>query len=236
MSDKCIPYPEPIVDKDDLIKKFAQAWLLKACEMCHNKREAELFLADCLTVLNNLRANIVPDLFYGGCIYDKIVHFPVGFVQMYIGITPPSGWLLCDGSALDVQKYPKLSALLVEAGLSGDKVPDFRECALVGAGENGTDVIANHDVYSVGEFKDDQFAAHTHPVNDPGHSHHIPVNFTNEEGGGNNNVASGSDYEYTGELIAETTGTNISVGSSGNGATTHGKRKGINYIIKCDGN
>ena len=35
---------------------------------------------------------------------------------------------------------------------------------MVGAEQNTTDTIANHDVYGEGEFKDDQLQSHTHTI------------------------------------------------------------------------
>lgn len=131
---------------------------------------------------------------------------PVGVVQAYMGAAAPDGWLLCDGSTFDVDTYPKLYALL-----GRDTVPDLRECTLVGAGENATDTIADHDVYTVGEFKDDQLQDHTHT--------YFPA------------IQETSSWIALGNGRSGYTGTTSKPVSGRHGTTTHGKQKGVNYII-----
>lgn len=105
----------------------------------------------------------------------------------------------------------------------------MRECTLVGIGTNNTATnIANHDAYSLGEFKDDCFQGHVHYIR-------------NKDGAGS---ASGyylgrssdswgiSDSMLgVGGTIANTNdpyGTYPRVGN-----VTRGKRKGVNYLIKA---
>lgn len=64
---------------------------------------------------------------------------------------PISGFLYCDGSTFDENAYPALYMYL-----GTNVLPDYRECVMVGAEQNTTDTIATHDVYTEGEFKDDQ--------------------------------------------------------------------------------
>ena len=140
--------------------------------------------------------------------------FP-GLVQQFAGASSkiPPHWLLCDGSEYDVGAYPELFDVIgYTYGGSGSKfkVPDYRECALVGAGENGTDTISAHDVYDLGEFKDDQLQDHTH--NKSGYK----LDTYSAEGG----------HWY--ELIPDA---NDYVTNARAGLVTRGKRKGINYII-----
>jgi microcystin-dependent protein len=52
----------------------------------------------------NGRRAIVTGLSDGG--------FRTGMVQMFMGETPPDGWLVCDGSMFDTNAYPELYALL----------------------------------------------------------------------------------------------------------------------------
>lgn len=127
----------------------------------------------------------------------------------------PAHWLLCDGSAVGRTEYPDLFDCIGETYGAGDgsttfNLPDFRECALVGAGENGTDTIEAHDVYNVGEFKDDQLQDHIH----------------------RNGAYSGADGTPGGRwrsIPGVTSSGSISSGRSG--TVTRGKRKGVNYII-----
>ena len=226
-----IPIPEKSVDWDDEVKRFAQAWLIKALETCHTKHEGEKFLDDCLIVLNKLRTDVVPDMLYETCPYDRIIKFPVGFLQMYMGVTPPKGWFLCDGQEFDPVKYPKLSALLIEAGLDGTHVPDMRECVPVGAGQNTTHPIAAHDEYTLGQFKDDQLQRMTGTMKgfqteyDTRPAQCTGV-FTAPEYIGATDSTRGHD------ACAELQFDSARVARSG--AVTRTKQFGINYIIKHD--
>lgn len=79
----------------------------------------------------------------------------LGAVQGFL-ITPvDEHWLLADGSQVDATLHPRLAAVM-------PTLPDLRESVLVGAGQNTHNSIATHDVYSVKQFKDDQFQSHGH--------------------------------------------------------------------------
>ena len=88
---------------------------------------------------------------------------PLGTVLSFAGQTAPHGYLLCDGASYKVADYPHLYAVIgnIYGGDSTNfNVPDYRETVLVGVGQNTTDTIASHDVYALGEFKDDQLQGH----------------------------------------------------------------------------
>lgn len=53
---------------------------------------------------------------------------PIGSIISYASLTPPDGWLLCDGSAFDTNAYPELHQLLGSAN-----VPDLRDQFIRGA-------------------------------------------------------------------------------------------------------
>ena len=119
-----------------------------------------------------------------------------------------SGYLYCDGSTFDENDYPALYMYL-----GTNVLPDYRECVMVGAEQNTTDTIANHDVYGEGEFKDDQLQSHTHNMgfNTNGYSQFTSYN----------------DYMTVGY------GINHTDTNSGGGTTTHGKQKAVYVYIKA---
>lgn len=53
---------------------------------------------------------------------------PVGTIVMYLGQTPPSGWLVCNGEEFSETTYPKLYA-----HLKSNKLPDMRGYTPIGA-------------------------------------------------------------------------------------------------------
>lgn len=149
---------------------------------------------------------------------------PIGTVVGYLGTVAPENWLILQGQTLSRADYSGLLKWANDNELVGTGkpfgpgdgtttfvLPDYRECALVGAGENGTDTIAAHDVYDLGEFKDDQLQDHAHYL------------FSNL--GGNLYVARGGDYYYNAGSPP------VTVGRAG--LVTRGKRKGVNFIIKA---
>ena len=96
----------------------------------------------------------------------------------------------------------------------------MRECVPVGAGASTRAGIAAHDVYKLGEFKDDQLQGHVH--------HYTAWNA--EQMGRNppgNNVA--RNVYAISTSVPQSDGVN---GIPRTGTTTHGKQLGVNYMIK----
>lgn len=145
----------------------------------------------------------------------------------------PAHWLVCDGSAVGRTEYPDLFDCIGETYGAGDgsttfNLPDFRECTLVGAGQSTRAILDNtghsHDVYSVGEFKDDQIQGHGHALNGNGGG----VDYGRSVAGFNR----GSDYNGTSEQYPSATyPIDIGYSTPRIGTTTHGKQLGVNYII-----
>ena len=126
----------------------------------------------------------------------------------------PSGYLPCNGVQFDETQYPALYAIL------GDNhTPDLRECTLRGAGQNTTDSIATHDVYEVGEFKDDQLQDHAH--NEIRHSE----DYTQSSSWWVLEEINTYNYGNKPDVVGARTGRY--------GNVTRGKSKGINYCIKA---
>lgn len=144
---------------------------------------------------------------------------PLGSVMAYYGTTDPAdkNWLICDGrdtTGTDIEletHYPSLFMFLGGTNV----LPDLRECTPVGVGQNGTDTIATHDVYTLGQFKDDQMQSHTHAM------YTVSASLS----GSGYSTIQGQNYNQ---------GTRKTVSMSGRtGTTTHGKQKGVNWIIKA---
>ena len=165
----------------------------------------------------------------------------VGDIKAVSYIDIPDGWLECNGQAVsrstyavlfnkyNTQKYDGTNTLLSLYGTGNGSttfnLPDYREVALVGAGHNSKDSIASHDVYTVGQFKDDRVQAHIHSVRTLGYnwgygtSRRIPT-----LGEGN--------YDLT-PPSASTPPILTTVDQNGrSGETTRVKSKGVKYIVK----
>ena len=147
---------------------------------------------------------------------------PVGSITMYAGAVAPTGWFICDGSEVSRTTYKRLFDVIgitYGAGNSIDtfNLPDMREAVPVGSGENSSYQITDHDVYALGEFKDDQLQDHTH----------LPNGLT---GGRIHDGRRGGDAQTEDGISARNTG-KIASGYR-KGTTTHGKQIGVNFIIK----
>lgn len=88
---------------------------------------------------------------------------PVGFMTMFAGKEIPEGFMAAQGQSLSREEYPELFEIIGTTFGAADSehfnLPDTREVAIVGAGTNSKSTA---DVYNVGQFKEHQFASHTH--------------------------------------------------------------------------
>lgn len=95
----------------------------------------------------------------------------IGEVRMNVDANfDDDNWLYCDGSTYDTSEYPSLYAFL-----GTNVLPDFREAHLVGVGENDTDNIATHDVFTLGQVKDRQIQGHFHSKTETPHKHTVAM-------------------------------------------------------------
>lgn len=142
----------------------------------------------------------------GGTLYADA---PIGTISPFGGSVIPSGYLLCNGAEVLKTTYAELYAVIGDAfGTASDNtkfvLPDLRETVPVGIGENDVQTIAYHDVYTLGEFKDDSLGKHDHPLI----------------------VSTRATYN--------TAGVPVGIGNNNTPTTaTHGKQLGVNYIIKA---
>lgn len=158
---------------------------------------------------------------------------PVGVIYPFGGSNEkvPDGYFPCDGRAVSRTQYSALFNVIGTSFGNGDNVstfnvPDLRECVLVGAGQSSrpsTELVA-HDVYTVGQFKDDQFQ---------GHKHRIELPYNNDGAGTyGGEIGNGDKYHSSRSIFADTVFSDATNGKPRVGTTTHGKQIGVNYIIK----
>ena len=146
-------------------------------------------------------------------ISDKI---PSGVIQMYGAATAPTGWLLCDGSAVSRTTYDDLYAIVgttfgVGDGSTTFNLPDLRDRFVVGVGttysNNDKGGEATHTLTT------DEMPAHTHSYYRTGI---LP---------GGQIPSSGSSFDYA---ISQSTG------STGGGSAHNNLPPyiGLTFIIK----
>lgn len=129
---------------------------------------------------------------------------PIGSIISLYSNVIPAGFLPCTGVEFDTEQFAALYVLL-----GSNRTPDLRECNLVGVGQSTREAIAVHDVYTVGQFKDDQMQTV-----------------------GNGSLTAGTE---TDDPIGAVYSTTLDGNETPyrNGGTTHGKQVGVNYAIKA---
>lgn len=174
---------------------------------------------------------------YTICADGTVAGGHVGLTAISFSDTLDYGWLACEHQSLLRADYPKLlsyfqthkigsSTMLDVFGYADADhfyLPDTREAALVGAGQNDSDSIATHDVYTVGEFKDDQVQNHTHSISGDRDSNIVQSGTDGQYGGF---VKMGSQSGAYQNLYAAT------IKDGRHGDVTRMKSKGVKYIIK----
>ncbi len=168
---------------------------------------------------------------------------PTGSVTAYAGSSAPTGYLLCDGSAVSRTTYAALYAIIGTTYGSGDgsttfNLPDLKGRVIVGVG-TGSGLSTRALGAKGGEESHTQtineMPSHTHNVYDPGHYHTTYIGRDD----GNNSTNPGQ--APPGDAGATTYGVNtysaytgISIYNNGGGNAFNVMQPYIvlNYIIK----
>lgn len=147
--------------------------------------------------------------------YVANVGVPAGSVQAYMGTTPPTGWLLCDGNPVSKTTYPYLDSIFSAASypFGSDAttftLPDLRGRSIIGVGTDSTinSVGKNDNISTVGL----RSPYHQHSVYDPQHTHTNSVSTVDNHNHGGGTTSGG-----------ETTWSNYyNVYSQGTGSSEH---------------
>lgn len=175
--------------------------------------------------------------------------FASGMLMMWTTGTAPTGWLLCNGAAVNRTTYSALFAIVGTTFGIGDgsttfNLPDYRDRMPIGAG-------TTYSIAGTGGSKDAVVVNHTHTatstVSDSGHSHAVKgdggsgASLSHVAGSGNYRIADGQKYGITSsgqQFVAATTTTGITVSTSNSTEGSSGTNAnlppyiGIQFIIK----
>ena len=159
---------------------------------------------------------------------------PPGSIMAYMGTNPPTGWLLCDGSAVSRTTYSRLFGVIGIANGYGDgmntfNLPDLRGMFLRGLdGDAGIDLEAamraaakpgGNSGNAVGSLQQDQFKSHNHANG--------AFNRVLELSAGLNATATSTDVTYNEPDIINS----VPMMNAG-GTESRPKNVYVNYIIK----
>jgi len=158
----------------------------------------------------------------------------VGAIQMWPTTSAPSGYLLCDGSAVSRTTYSGLYAVIGTTFGAGDttttfNLPNYTNRMPIGTGSTAA-------LAATGGSKDAVTVSHTHTITDPGHQHNTSVtgHLLFDVNGGSN-VPYGGPGNYPGTYFSmDNNTTGISVNTAGVSGTNANLPPylGINFIIK----
>ncbi|WP_226623089.1 phage tail protein [Brucella anthropi] len=173
-----------------------------------------------------------------------------GTVMDYAGVTAPAGYLMCFGQTALISDYPALYSVLGTVyggnGTTTFGIPDARGRSSVGkdnmggtsagritadaSGINGATLGATGGLQTH-TLTVAQLPSHSHPVNDPGHTH---PNGVVPNSSGVNYVGAGGNPYYGGATATGTAITGISVQTTGGGEAHNNVQPTIilNKIIK----
>jgi microcystin-dependent protein len=162
----------------------------------------------------------------------------------------PSGWLLCDGSAVSRTTYASLFAAIGINFGGGDGIatfnlPDLRGRTIIGVG-HGTGLTARSLAQTLGEethtLVAGEMPAHSHGVTDPGHAHTVVAQGGSQAaqvavtGSSSCGVYCGTQQSslVEGPVVAATATTGVTVQSAGGGAAHNIMQPSmvLNYLIK----
>ena len=163
---------------------------------------------------------------------------PSGSMFIWPTVTSPTGWLICNGSAISRTTYAALYAVIgttygVGDGSTTFNLPDLR-------GRSPFGVSGSYALASTGGSADAVVVSHTHTatstVTDPGHTHSITGSNDNVQTSNVVVMGRGSGSPQTANTNTATTGitvatSNASSGVSGTGANLS-PYLAINFIIK----
>ena len=158
----------------------------------------------------------------GGTLYADC---PVGTILAYGGTTPPAGWFICDGTALNRTSFAELFSIIGTQFGAGNgsttfNIPDMREMVPRGAGTQSLKTVGAHNAKNVGEFQDDRIQDHVHEVN----------YYSSTSIGAGNNYGFVQFNKSGDSRTSPIDTTRLDVRT---GTTTEVKSIGVNYIIKA---
>lgn len=183
--------------------------------------------------------NITGNLYQNNSLVTFSAFLP-GFIIQYATTTSPSGWLLCDGSAVSRTTYSALFSVVgttygVGNGSTTFNVPDLRGRVAVGYGQGSgltNRTMANTGGAETHTLTTTEMPSHNHGVNDPAHSHTYQT-FDSIGGAiGNVNGTNAGGRYYNQNTYGAYTGISIQYAGSNGAHNNMQPYVVVNFIIK----
>ena len=160
-----------------------------------------------------------------------LITVPSGSIFMWPSAASPTGWLICDGSAVSRTTYAALFAIVSTTFGVGDGTTTFNLPNLVdkfAIGKSGTKALG-----ATGGSADAVVVSHTHTatVTDPGHAHTVPFGSTSTP---NTYIGSANNIGNNESTNSATTGISVANSTTGVSGTNANLPPylSLNFIIK----
>ncbi len=161
---------------------------------------------------------------------------PAGSMMMFAAAAAPTGWLICDGSAVNRVTYATLFSAISTTYGAGDGTTTFNLPNFNGKAPFGKDAAQTEfsTLATTGGQKSVQ--SHSHGISDPGHRHAMwsvgqEANSYPLSGPSTRVVLIGGNPD-AGNGVTGLSGTGVSVQASGAGANNLNPYLTVNFIIK----
>ena len=173
-----------------------------------------------------------------------VVTTPTGAVQTYAAAAAPTGWLICDGSAVSRTTYADLFGVISATYGNGDgsttfNLPDLRGRVVAGYAASGGHTDVSTLALTEGVAAANRRPKHQTSKSDPGHAHDVV--FENNGSGfsfrqlnghyDDSHAPSSGDAHATGAALSTTTGITVGTGNA-NDAVDAPAYIVLNHIIK----
>jgi len=154
-----------------------------------------------------IQAGIPTIVAYTGVHFEVLLQnlvIPVGQLNPFAGATAPTGWLLCDGTAVSRTTYAGLYAVIGDTYGSGDgsttfNLPDLRRRAPIGRG--ASDTLGGSDGITYASRSANQ--SHSVPAHYHGMGAGATLNISSSGGGTTGNQS--ADHSHSGTTGTEST-------------------------------
>lgn len=161
---------------------------------------------------------------------------PSGVTTMFAGPTAPTGWKLCDGTAISRTTFAALFAIIGTTYGTGDGSTTFNLPNFKGKAPFGTDAAQGEFAALGATGGQKSVQSHSHGVNDPGHRHLLwsvgqESNSYPLSGPSTRVVLIGGNPD-AGNGVTGLSGTGVSIQAAGAGGNNLNPYLTINFIIK----
>jgi microcystin-dependent protein len=168
--------------------------------------------------------------------------FSAGDLKATARASAPTGWLMCDGTAVSRTTYADLFTAIgttygIGNGSTTFNLPDLRGRAPIGVDGAAARIAASDALGQSGgaethTLTTGELPAHNHGVTDPGHSHSARLNSSASAARGLNFTEATGTFLEPGVIASNTTGISVNNAGGGGAHSIMQPYQVVNYMIR----